>query len=210
MYTHTVRQGESVISLSKRYGILADKILDHPDNRQYQDRGRSRGILHPGDMVTIPDRETREEEVSTEQRHRFRCLNQLAWLKIRFLRGDRPLANEPYTLRVGDNDSSGNLDQDGWLRRRVPVDARDAVVLLGEGFSQRTVDLRIGNLNPAQETSGIGQRLHNLGFLQSNGDLESDRIYAEGIRMFQAKYGLEETGELNEDTRNRIVEVYGC
>ncbi len=210
MNTHRVRQGESIFSLSKRYGVPADKILNHPDNRQYQDSGRSSGILYPGDIVSIPDPEIKEVELATNQRHTFSCLNRSVELKMRFLKRDEPLADEPYLLRVTGDEISGNLDRDGWLREQVPADAADAVLVLGEGDSQRKINLRIGDLNPAQEAGGICQRLHNLGFFHSEEDLESERVDPDALRTFQAKHGIEETGQLDEDTRNRIIEAYGC
>jgi len=210
MPQHRVRQGESILSLSKRYGIPADKILNDTGNQSMQEQGRERGILNPGDAVTIPELEIKQESAATDQRHRFRCLNRLAWLKVRFIRGGEPLANEPYVLSIDGDETSGDLDQDGWLRTRVPVETSSALVLLGENAAHGKVELNIGDLNPSNETSGMSQRLQNLGFLQSDENGEADRIDEDAIRMFQAQQGLEETGQLDDATRNRIIETYGC
>lgn len=209
MRRHTVRQGESILSLSKRYGIPADKILNHSENEQISQRNRNTGILFPGDQVTIPDREIKEVDAGTGQRHHFRCTNRTAWLKIQFFHQDDPRSEEPYRLIVGTQESSGNLDQDGWMRVRVPVDARDALVILGERDREERINLRIGHLNPIDEISGVKQRLNNLGFYCGSEDDELNEVVQAALLSFQAKQGLEETGELDDATKNRLREVYG-
>jgi hypothetical protein len=59
---HIVSQGESIISLSKRYSNPVDKILNHPDNSSLHERNRNASILFPWDRITIPDKELKEEE----------------------------------------------------------------------------------------------------------------------------------------------------
>lgn len=209
MRRHNVRQGESLLSLSKRYGIPADKILDHPENEQLREGNRERGILLPGDQVTIPDKEMKEVEASTGQRHRFRCSNRTAWLKVQFFDQDDPRSGEPYRLIIETQEFNGTLDEDGWMRVRVPVDAQEAIVILGEETRQEQIDLRIGHLNPIDEISGVKQRLNSLGFYCGSEDDELDEIFQGALLSFQAKHGLEETGELDDATRNRLGEVYG-
>ncbi len=207
MATHIVRQGETIVGLAKRYRIPKDKILEHPDNRALSDRNRATGILRAGDRVTIPDVETKTISAATERLHRFRCLGRNTLLRVRFMQNEEARANEPYVLRIGLRETRGSLDGDGWLQERIPADAREAVVKLGENADEE-VRLRIGNLDPISEVSGLKQRLNNLGYAAGGEDDAHSDALREALRSFQAAHGLEETGELDEPTRNELRNAY--
>ncbi len=210
MPMHTVRQGESVLSLSRQYGVPLEKILNHADNRELRDRSRDRGILFEEDNLLIPEIDLREELCATDQRHRFRCTNRNADLRIRFMKRGEPRAGQSFVVRAGNREIRGNLDNDGWLVARVPVDAQEAIITLGEGARQETFQMRVGHLDPISEWRGVQQRLNNLGFPCGEENNENNESTAEAIRTFQTKNGLTSTGELDDATRNRLREVYGC
>lgn len=207
---HIVRKGESVISLSKRYGIPVDKIWDHPDNSALRQSGRKPAILYEGDELTIPDLETREESCVTEVRHRFRCLVPSVQLKVRFLQQGSPRADEPYVLNVDGELSRGNLNSDGWLQVHVPADTRKAIIRLGEEERNEKYLLKIGRLDPVSEICGVQQRLNNMGYYcgGNDGRLRGDMVRS-AVKRFQAAYGLEETGELDEQTKERLSREHG-
>jgi len=204
---HIVRQGDSIISLSKRYGIPADKILNHPDNRFLLPRKRNASILFPGDRITIPDKEMKEVNGETEQRHRFRCSTRTTWLKLKIFKEGEPRANEPYHLIVEGKDFRGNLDSEGRLEVKIPADARQAILRLSE--EEEEISIRIGNLDPIDEVSGIQERLNNLGFYcgpENNFIGPSTEV---AIALFQAEHGLEQTGQIDEPTKRKIEEIHG-
>jgi len=206
---HIVRQGDSIISLSKRYGVPVDKILNHPDNSYLHERKRNASILSPWDRITIPDKELREEDGATEQRHRFRCNNRNSWLRTKFLRKGEPRSGEPYLLIVDGKDFRGDLDNQGKLEVRVPCDAKEAIVLLGREGEQERYTFKIGHVDPLSELSGVKQRLKNLGFSCGSEDNEVGPRTRSALRRFQEKHGLQVTGEIDEETRNRLREVHG-
>jgi len=210
MPLHSVRQGESILSLSRQYGVPADKILNHANNRQLKQSQRDRGILYPGDQLVIPEIELKEELCATDRRHRFCCSNRNVFLRVRFMKKNEPRAGEPFLLRAGTREIRGHLDNDGWLVARIPADAEEATVLLGEGARQEKFELRVGHLDPISESRGVQQRLNNLGFLCGEENDEINDATAEAIRMFQAKHGLTQTAEFDDATRTRLREVYGC
>jgi hypothetical protein len=209
MPLHTVRQGESIISLSRRYGVPADKILNHPDNRRLSQRRRDQGILFPEDQLTIPEIELREELCATDRRHTFRCTNRNAFLRVRFMKKDNPRSDEAYVLRAGNRDTRGNLDGDGWLEARIPADVEEVSVFLGEGGRKERFEFRVGHLDPISELRGVQQRLNNLGFACGEESDETGDTTSEAIRSFQSKNGMTPTGELDDAIRNRLREVYG-
>ena len=210
MPEYRVKQGESILSLSRRYSVPADSILNHPDNAELRNRNRDLGILYPGDRITIPDVEIKEVTGATDQHHRFRCTNRNSWLRVQFFIRDEPRANEPYVVRIGTQEIRGELNAEGWLEVRVPADTQEAILLLGDEINPEQIDLRIGNLDPVDEVTGLQQRLNNLGFFcgEENGEQNPDML--EALRMFQAKHGLEQSGELDDATRNRLRQIHGC
>jgi N-acetylmuramoyl-L-alanine amidase len=209
MTEHIVRQGDSIISLSKQYGVPASKIWNHPDNSQLRESGRKESILFPGDRVTIPERETKQVEAATGQRHHFRCNGRTSWIRLRYLRNGEPREAEPYLLMVEGQEFSGNLDSDGRLEVRVPADAREGIVFLGEPENRERFDIQIGYLDPIHEDRGIRQRLQNLGFSCGNEDSLSAPRTRAALRRFQTKNDLEVTGEIDEATRSKLIELHG-
>lgn len=209
MARHIIQQGESIISLSKRHGIPVDKIWDYPENRPLRERGRTPAILYPGDEVTIPEKESKEIDAATEQRHRFRCEGRTRWLRVNFRRRGEGRANEPYLAVVDGRDFRGNLDGEGKLEIRVPGDAREAIVFLGQEGQQERYTLKIGHVDPLTETRGVQQRLKNLGFSCGDENNEVGPRTRAALRSFQEKHGLQATGEIDEATQNRLREIYG-
>ncbi|MEN8152040.1 MAG: peptidoglycan-binding domain-containing protein, partial [Planctomycetota bacterium] len=63
-------------------------------------------------------------------------------------------------------------------------------------------------LDPVETTAGAQQRLNNLGFAcgTESGELTSRTQRA--LRSFQSMYGLEVTGEPNEETTQQIRDLF--
>lgn len=210
MVLHYVRQGETLFSLSKRYGIPKEKILDHPDNAFLRDLQRDTGVLRPSDRVMIPDLDTKEVPCATEARHRFRTNNQGCELEVQFLKEDEPRAGEPYVLRFDTNERTGNLDEDGWLRERIPADVQEGILILGEGYAAEEFPIQVGHIDPVDEVRGVQQRLKNLGFFFGDTDDQPSEALNDAIRIFQTKNELTPSGEMDQATQDRLLAVYGC
>ena len=117
----TVEPGDSIQSISFAKGFSPDTIWLHPNNRDLKTRRSVDGsrILHPGDIVFIPEKRKRIEQVATESRHTFRRKNVPTRLRVRFSVNEIPIANEPYTMNVDGNYRDGVTDPDGWLDEAV-------------------------------------------------------------------------------------------
>jgi hypothetical protein len=58
---HRVRQGECLASIAARHGLpSAEALFDHPDNAELKRRRKHPGVLSPGDVVKVPEREPGE------------------------------------------------------------------------------------------------------------------------------------------------------
>src|ERR1051325_8947818 len=57
MATHVVKKGESLSTIARQYGHSDWKaIYDHPANAGFKKKRPNPNVIHPGDVVVIPDK----------------------------------------------------------------------------------------------------------------------------------------------------------
>src|SRR5690606_9229128 len=100
-------------------------------------------------------------------RHVFRRVGIPAKLRLRLAINDRPRANLPYrmTLDAAEGELTGVTDAEGVLELFIPASARVATLWIDD--DPTPVRLAVGHMDPAEEWSGVGKRLANLGYLAS-------------------------------------------
>jgi len=206
MSQYTIKEGECLSSIAQRHGLFWQKIWDHPNNTELK-RRRDPNILYPGDVVFIPEKEKKQENGSTEQRHRFRKKGVPAKVRLRLKRNDQPRANESYVLEVDGNFFTGTTDADGKLEQSIPPNAKKGKLFIGK--KREEYILNLGYMDPLNELIGIQKRLNNLGFHcgPTNGVLTPQTTDA--LKAFQKKHNLTESGEADEATKNKLIEIYG-
>ncbi|MBE0617307.1 MAG: LysM peptidoglycan-binding domain-containing protein [Proteobacteria bacterium] len=122
-HKHTVRQGECLHSISSTYGFTWEKIWRDSQNSDLRAKRRDPQVLMPGDVVAIPDRETKNESASSEQRHRFRRKAVPAKIRVQVKRDNEPRANVPYRIDIDGKLVSGMTNGDGVVEVTIPPDA---------------------------------------------------------------------------------------
>lgn len=199
MTSHVVQQGECLATLAERYGIAWQRIWSHAANHALWAGRRKPNILVPGDVVHVPDRETREEPRPTDQRHRFQLPGYPIKLRIRLLAAGTPVKNEAYVFEVAGSVRQGRTDGDGKLEEPIPASAMRGVLLIGK--ERVRLELEIGSLDPIAEVSGAQARLHNLGYFcgEINGQLNPPSRSA--LLAFQETYRLTQSGQPDTTTR---------
>jgi hypothetical protein len=83
---HEVVDGDCLHSIAQQYGFFPDTLWSHARNRALRDRRKDGGILHPGDVLHIPDKRSHSESAADGRRHRFRRRGVPAQLRLRFNR----------------------------------------------------------------------------------------------------------------------------
>ena len=68
--TYTVKQGDCLSNIAYRYKVRTMRVWNDPANETLRKKRKNPNILFPGDIIHIPDKETREESGATETRHR--------------------------------------------------------------------------------------------------------------------------------------------
>jgi hypothetical protein len=232
---YRVQPGDCIQSIAAEFGFAPDTVWDHGDNAELRALRKNPDLLMPGDTVVVPEKRIKTHDGATGKRHLFRRRGVPAKLRLRILgpllclpkaapppdpaaelvEGPRPgdpeqgpLADAAYRISVdGGPWRTGKTDADGFLEMSIPPRARRAeLVLEPDTERERSIALELGGLDPIATESGVRQRLANLGFpAGSSGAAELDRA----LSSFQATHELAVTGELDEPTRARLLEIHG-
>lgn len=235
---HTIRQGESVISIAEGDGFLWETLWNHPKNAQLKTKRGDPGVLMPGDVLHIPDRGEKKESAGVDQCHNFRRKGTPAVLRV-VLKRRKPdpdekaesaatgpseytepdpktpqveaMANVPFALYAdGKLVKEGQTGGDGKIEVKVPASSRSARVVLEPGTpKERTLNLNIGRMDPVEEVPGVCKRLNNLGYSCPGDAKEVTAAVAAAIQAFQRENGLEPTGKPDGPTRDRLVKAHG-
>lgn len=211
MRAYVVQRGEDLASIGARLGFDPEAVWSLPENRELRDLRRDPGVLAPGDVLRVPEPESATLPLTAGADNPFEA--EVPSLRMHLaLRsgGVIPLANEPYRVEGLARPLTGTTDGDGVADFRLPAHVREVrVVVVRTGVS--TV-LRIGELDPVEERTGLEQRLYRLGLLREEPSGErsiDDDLLARALRRFQRTRGLEVTGEADEATRRALVEEHG-
>lgn len=203
---HTVQPGEGISRIAELYGFAPETIWTCPENRELSERRSDPNVLVPGDVVFIPDKMPRTVSVKTGKVHRFRRVEVPPRLVLRLVESGRPRAGLGFRLVLDDGRTlQGSTDGDGILRTYVPSAARSARLYLAD--EPVSIEVTFGELQPVSEIRGVQQRLRNLGF-----DIGDEEAFGPGtrsaLRAFQLRAGLQETGELDDATRESLARYH--
>ena len=69
---YRVREGESMSSIAFRAGFAEETLWNHSDNAALKHKRKDPHVLMAGDTVEVPERQRKEAQGATEQKHRFR------------------------------------------------------------------------------------------------------------------------------------------
>lgn len=223
MRTHIVKQGEDIDTIAYQYGMNPDSIWNDDKNSELKEKRESGNVLMPGDEIEIPDPETKEEEVITGEKHRFRRVGTHSKLQLQFFDEDeKPRAGVPYILKIISKANEnypikrGDTDGDGFLIKVIPSDTSEGVVILDPGDDEKIIPFKLGHIDPPDESiTGIKAMLTNLGY--ECGDIEDDTLdfgTREAIRAFQEDNDLEpltyDSDEISQETVNKLKEQYSA
>jgi N-acetylmuramoyl-L-alanine amidase len=123
---------------------------------------------------------------------------------------DEPRASVPYVLEIDGTTTNGTTDGDGYVEAVIPGSARAGRLVLNPGTAhEEEFRLMLGHLDPISEFVGVKQRLANLTFDCGDQSNEMTPGLRTAIEAFQQKLGLEPTGELTDELRQKIRELHG-
>ena len=205
---HTVTQRETIASIAQDFGFSHFETLwNHPDNAELKAKRSDPNVLFPGDVVVVPDKESKTVTVATGREHEFvvRRHDLLLRLSLVDLIGE-PMADLECSLTINGKESKATTDAEGIVEVHVSAATREVTLSVG---AQEQV-LEVGALDPASEVSGWQGRLRNLGhYFGPIGEESDPHDAAFSLRSFQADNDLDTTGTPDDPTLAKLLKVHG-
>jgi hypothetical protein len=165
-------------------------------------------VLRDGDAVFVPNLRPKSEAGAVDQHHKFVRLGEPSKLLLRLLDDNEPRANTPWTLDADGLQFTGTTDDDGNLAVPIRGSARVALLRVGHPGDEDTYELDLGEVEPIETQSGVAARLENLGYM-TNGRASQDQATADALKAFQSRHRLRATGQIDPETRERLLAEHG-
>lgn len=211
---YVVRSGDCLSSIASHHGFADWRVIyDAPENADFKAKRPNPNVIYPGDVLVIPEKQTKTVDIATGASHRIQLERPTTWLRLE-VRVEGP---HRYVLQVGPESFSGTTTGDSPLEHRIDAEARRGQIQLwpdAEGAPDSPPDdalvwdLRIGALDPIEEVSGIQGRLSNLGYYHGPWSGEVDELTAAAIRWFQEDHDLDSTGEIDQRLRDELCDAH--
>ena len=207
MKAHIVRQGDYLDRIAHALGFDAESVWSAPENADPA-RRREPSLLHPGDILFVPDSEPARLRLRGASSNRYLARVPLTTVRLAFRGPDGALANEPCVIEGLGAPRERRTDGEGWLVLDVPVTTRECRVSFPRLHT--TYPVLIGHMDPMEEASGVRKRLQHLGYWReapgSTADPETlDRL---ALITFQLHHGLPGTGEMDDATSRALSEEH--
>ncbi len=218
MITYTVRQGDYLAKIAGDHGFADWKpIWQHARNEALREKRKNPNVLFPGDQLFIPDAERQQLDAQTERKHRFSVERGKLKLLLRF--DDQhvgPVAGARCRLEVGDQTFQLVTDAQGRIEQEIAPGAEAGLVVVEDPETplvEVILPLRIGHLDPVEETSGQSARLNNLGYFAGPfADQTPDEAalsLRSAIEEFQCDDGLVVDGVCGARTQAALKKAHG-
>jgi Putative peptidoglycan binding domain len=123
---------------------------------------------------------------------------------------ERPRASVPYRIEIQGKQITGKTDGDGYLEVAIEGTEGEARLLLNpDTLQQEEFRIMLGHLDPIDEIVGVKQRLANLTFDCGDRSNEMTPGFREAIEAFQQHVGINVSGELTAEVRQKLRERHG-
>jgi Putative peptidoglycan binding domain len=206
---YVVRQGDYLLKIATRYGFDAETVWNLPENQPLRTARPNPNILRDGDVLYIPEPRLPSLPLEVGATNSFRAKVPVVSVPLTFLEDGRPLARAECVVHGMPPPNTFTTDGAGAVVLTVPYDVLDLVIEFPSVPLVRTI--RVGHLDPVGESSGIVQRLRNLGHMPAHvsaGD-DGERAVGWAIRSFQEARGLKPSGVLDAATRAALESAHG-
>lgn len=211
MRPYVVRQGDYLTKLAFVHGFDVDEVWGHEKNKALAELRKDPNVLAPGDVIYLPVKPKEGLPIQKGATNKYVAKVPKVPVNLRFQDASGPMGNVKFVVEGGlATPAEGTTDGEGKIKLRVPAYVRELRVRFPE--EDRTSVVRIGDLDPLEERSGIAARLAQLGYLSAprpGRELTDARLSA-ALHAFQEAQGIEPTGEADDATRAAVKKAYGA
>ena len=212
---YTVAQGDHLSGIAHHFGFTDYlSIWNHPNNSGLKSQRQNPNVLLPGDILFVPDRETKVVPRAVDQRHKF--VKKTLPLKLRLVLEDqfeKPIANAQCQLVLDGEIHQVTSDGEGKIEQDLSPDAHNASLQIMDPqtpFQGTVLAIKIGELDPADELSGQLVRLNNLGYFAGTPGVKDDSAFESAVEEFQCDNSLTVDGICGPATQAKLKQVHGC
>ena len=212
MTEHEVKQGDHIGLIAHRYTFFDWRLIwDDAANAELRELRDNPHVLHPGDVLVIPDKTEKSLSAAATTVHTFQVTTRKLTVRMALTDYfDDAFADAPCTLEIDGSPVELTSDADGFIERDVAPTAAEGRLLVRDV----TFDVRVGNLDPADEESGQIARLNNLGYRAGAIDPREDERFKSALEEFQCDQNLRESsgnvsGIADARTIARLKKVHG-
>jgi hypothetical protein len=204
---YRVKTGDCVSSIAHRNGLFWETIWNHPENQSLKSERVTHTKLYPGDEIFVPTIVLRDESCSTDAKHRFRRKGVPVIFRVQIMRNGIPIADEDFEFEIDGQEFEGTTDSDGYVEQKIPPNAQRGRILIPNQDIE--AEFRLGYLDPVSTVAGVQARLANLGYDCGKVDDDYGERTRNAIAAFQHRHKLDGSGDINEETRSKLVEMHG-
>jgi hypothetical protein len=203
---YVVQQGDHAIKVAFRFGLSKDALWANPKNAALGEQRKKGDLLYPGDVLYVPAEPPEPLPLTSGGPNKYSAVVPTVPLKLELGSPSRSLGGQPFEVHGAEGEPiRGTTTGTGHVEVEVPVWVREVTVKLPK--AGLVVPIRVGDLDPIEESSGAAQRLRNLGFMPDGHELDPAQLTA-GVRAFQAAHGLEPNGELTAETQKALLDAH--
>ena len=174
---YVVKQGDHVDKLAFAYGFDADAVWNDGKNAELKSKRKSPSELFPGDVLQFPRAKKDGQPIPKGTSNAYTVT--VPKKKLTLTLKDERVQNAKYEVRGLGAPLEGSTSN-GAFEIDVPVFVREIVIAFDD--VPLLYNVRIGDLDPISEASGVRQRLEHLGFRRPTLGARRDGRGRRGVR----------------------------
>lgn len=208
---YVVRQGDHLPKLAFQHGFDPDAVWSDEKNAELRAKRKDPNQLCPGDVLYFAAASKQTYPVEKGTTNEYSASVPTVHFELVLTDDLAPFVGETYKVEGLPRPITDTVKADRLVKLDVPVHVREVRLV----FEKRglVLPIRIGDLDPASEPSGVRTRLENLGYLRASAEplseREADERLVTAIRHFQRDHGLEPTGENDPPFQAELVAAHG-
>jgi putative peptidoglycan binding protein len=226
---YAVRQGDYLAKIAHDHGFNKwQTIYEHPDNQAFRQKRPDPNVIYPGDQLFIPDKKPSYASAGSDQKRTFKRRRSATPVRLVLKNGinNDPVVILKYELatkqetftRLRGQSRSPTFDPKNLERGMVveklahpETEATLKLWLRDEKAPDPEFEytLKLGDLDPVEEITGVQARLNNLGFHCGAIDGNCGPKTQAALKAFQGRYGLTVDCQPNKETQAKLKELYG-